>query len=66
MTNQEQYEKMIIPNELYTIDHNKTALNAAKILKEHCLKHNTCLACNLYSSKEGCKIYRITPAYWEV
>lgn len=65
MTNQEQYEKMIIPTELYTVDHNKMLLNAVKTIKEHCLKKQTCFDCQFYDAIEGCIVDSI-PQEWKV
>ena len=65
MTNQEQYESMIIPEPLYTIDHAKALLNAVREIKEHCTKFEDCIECQFYDDNEGC-ILDECPKYWEV
>ena len=54
MTNQEQYESMIIQE---PVDRNTALINAAQMIKQYCLTHNCC-ECPFHDSKswEECKI----------
>ena len=51
---------------LYSIDREKGLVEAARLIKEHCSKKQSCFNCHFYNSKEGCILYRNTPEYWEV
>ena len=65
MTNQEQYEQMIIPTPLYTVDHARALLNAVREIKEHCSKMKDCPECQFYDNDEGCILNDI-PVDWRV
>lgn len=72
MTNQEQYDKMIIPDELYTVDHDRALINAAKMIRENCIKKQVCETCAFYAHRKPpfeCVISdgsMFTPHEWEV
>ena len=64
MTNQEQYESMIIPDD-------NALITAAKMIKENCIKQIVCENCVFYARKEPpfeCLISdgsMFTPHEWE-
>ena len=58
MTNQEQYERMIIVD-------NITILDFAKRISDYCNNFDCCADCQFIHDEIGCILNGVTPCKWE-